>query len=92
MLSPRAFIKALKNMGQILFGNTRPVIGDGRNHLIIFHAAGQPDFIFRVTDRIGNEVAEQPLRVLLADRQQHRGIVNGKAERDPMSLCLHALL
>ena len=80
VFSTFSLIETLKNMRQIILCDARTVVGNGDERAAIFRPAGQIDLTFCVADRVGNEIAEQTLRILLADRDPHGCFIEGETE------------
>ena len=73
MLAAFAPVEPLEDMGQVLRIDSGTVVGDGDRDGVGQSAAGQADLAVGVADGVGDQVAEQPLGVLLPDRQEDGG-------------------
>lgn len=79
-------------MGQILLRDAGAIVCHPDDCAFSAAVAAETDLFARVTNRVGNEISEQTLSVLLPDRQNNRVFIKIEGKGQPLLLCLRVLL
>ncbi len=87
-----SFIKSLEHVGQILLRDAGAIVCHPDDFAFSAAVTAETDLFARVTNRVGNEISEQTLSILLPDRQHNRVFIKIEGKGQPLLLCLRVLL